>query len=381
MNTNSEYAAADGGEIYQEYAELVASDTFGTMRRRRSSDNGKSWSASQEYFVPKTTEAGVERQGESALLSLPDKGLILRFFNMHLYPGGTHTKEVMALTKICWHVSRDQGRTFDEPRQIIVEGCTAEEWAPQTKYGANSIMVSFSAPFIDRLGRIILPAHWLPTLDQAHPDSYRVLPMEALCLIGRPQDDLTITWTISPRIAVARELSSRGLCEPTIAELRDGRFLCVMRGSNIFLSGVPGRKWVSLSEDGAATWSRPRPLGYEDGELIFSPATGSRLLRHSRSGQLYWIGNIVNDLTNGNAPRHPLSIARFDEDNICLARDSVTIIDQKGEGDTERLQLSNFRVYEDRETGEFVLSMARIFETSATEMKTPLYEYRIGRLD
>ena len=41
-------------------------------------------------------------------------------------------------------------------------------------------------------------------------------------------------------------------------------------------------------------------------------------------------------------------------------------------------QLSNYRVYEDRETGEFVLFMARYQELGEKVQTSPSYQYRIG---
>jgi hypothetical protein len=39
--------------------------------------------------------------------------------------------------------------------------------------------------------------------------------------------------------------------------------------------------------------------------------------------------------------------------------ESLDVIDTRQEGDTERLQLSNFALYEDRQTGDMVLRLTR----------------------
>lgn len=120
------------------------------------------------------------------------------------------------------------------------------------------------------------------------------------------------------------------------------------------------------------------PLGYDTGELFYSPATCSRFIRSSRNGILYWIGNIVPENPDGNGPRYPLVIAEVNEEKIALRKETVFTIDTRHPEETHRVQLSNFHVYEDRMTGELVLHLARIFEHSETSLASPAYEYRIG---
>jgi len=55
-------------------------------------------------------------------------------------------------------------------------------------------------------------------------------------------------WTASAPVAVSRGVSSRGLMEPAIAELRTAEPLLGMRGPNT--ETTPGRAWISVSSDG-----------------------------------------------------------------------------------------------------------------------------------
>ena len=84
---------------------------------------------------------------------------------------------------------------------------------------------------------------------------------------------------------------------------------------------------------------------------------------------------------DGNRPRFPLVIAQVDQDRLCLLSDTVHAIDDRGPTDSDRLDLSNFRVFEDRQTGEFVLHMARGRERQPIDgvydPTSPAYEYRI----
>lgn len=378
LNARTAYVGCQGESLIQEYAEFVASDTFGVIFARRSDDNGTSWSAPLPVFTPKETAEGVEREGEGALLFCPRTKRLVRVFNHHRYPSGTHTKEVYRLTTIMYQVSEDEGRTFGAAEQLVLEGCSAEEWAPGVRYGENCMSISFCNPFVDSRGRLVLPLYFLPPLDPQNTDAYPALPMKATCFFGHWKEGGGLLWRTGEMLGIESGLSSRGLCEPAVAELGDGRFLMICRGSNIRMPSVPARKWVSFSEDGGETWSAAKPLSFDDGEPLFSSATGSQLIRHSRNGLLYWIGNILTENGHGNGPRYPLWIAVVDEANGTLRRDSLFKIDDRREADTDRLQLTNFRTYEDRLSGELVLTMARLFEGGAGSLVSPAYEYRLS---
>jgi hypothetical protein len=203
---------------------------------------------------------------------------------------------------------------------------------------------------------------------------------EAGCLIGRwvgPE----IEWELGEMVCLPAHVSSRGLCEPAIAELADGSLLMICRASNAGLRDAPGYKWWSVSRDSGHTWSVPAPLTYADGQSFFSPATGCRLIRRSKNGKLYWIGNIVPSNPDGNRPRYPLQIAVVDEQKPALIAETVRVIEDRQERDSPAVQFSNFRIYEDCETGEFVLTMARFQEKSEDDLNSPAYQYRIPVAD
>ncbi len=376
LTTRTVYLAPTGGALLQEYSELTASDTFGCFYARRSEDHGATWSEPRQIAKPVRVEGGTLRRGEFAFLLDEKSGRFYRFFNLAVYPGGDqHTTSVGQYLKIMVEVSEDGGETFSSPRQIVVRGGDERCWAPGVEYGHNSLAISFCQPVFDRKGRILLPARWIPRLDET---TRPPIPLEAVCLIGEVGSDGSLEWGASERVSVGRELSSRGLAEPTLAPLEDGRLLMVCRGSNASIPQVPGRKWITLSHDEGESWGAATPFGYDTGELFFSPATGSRLIRSSRNGKLYWIGNILPENPDGNSPRHPLCIAEVDETLPALRKASVREIEGRLPEDTARVQLSNFHVYEDRVSGELVLIMARIFESSETALRSPAYEYRIA---
>ena len=203
-----------------------------------------------------------------------------------------------------------------------------------------------------------------------------MIPVEAGCFIGEWKNN-RLEWELSERLKIDPNLSSRGLDEPTIIELNDGCMLIIFRGSNMSITHQPGYRWYSISKDKGYSWSKVSPLKYDTGENFFSPATGSRLIRNSGNGKLYWIGNILKENPDGNWPRYPLQIAEVDEKKIAVIKETVSVIEDKQRGDSPFVQFSNFRVYEDRETNEFVLTMARIQEISEKDLTSPAYQYRI----
>jgi hypothetical protein len=307
-----------------------------------------------------------------------------------------------------------RGDEFSAPRQVIQKGYDETRWAEGVEFRKNSAQISFCAPVKLKSGRILLPIQICPLgSDFSKPF---LIKEEAGCFIGAaapppvpfgslpkgstfgasPSENKTgnrasssagqrkeysIEWERSQMVKIDPALSSRGLCEPAIAELADGSLLMVCRGSNTTITHMPGYKWRAISRDGGRRWSAPEPFTYERGENFFSPATGSRLIRHSRTGRLYWIGNITPANPDGNRPRYPLQIAEVDEAAQALRKATVRVIEDRQAQDSPLVQFSNFRVYEDRETGEFVLLLARIQERQRDERKTdltsPAYEYRI----
>jgi hypothetical protein len=371
---NTCYRSRTGVGLFQVHAETAGSDAFGAFFQRTSEDNGRTWSAPTVLFEPEQTPDGVVRLGESALFIDEDKDAVLHFYNHSLYPAGHFTGDVERCTRIFFRVSFDGGQTFSSGQQVIQKGYDSEHWASGVIYNQNSMPISFCAPIKTSRGRLILPVQRCPiSSDFEHPFSMK---WEAGCLIGR-WAGRQIQWELGEFVSVPAHVSSRGLCEPAIAELADGALLMICRASNAGLRDAPGYMWWSVSRDGGRTWSAPAPLTYADGRPFFSPATGSRLIRHSKNGKLCWIGNIVPSNPDGNRPRYPLQIGEVDEHKRALIADTVLVIEDRREGDSPAVQFSNFRVYEDRETHQFALTMARFQERSEDDLNSPAYQYRI----
>jgi hypothetical protein len=207
-----------------------------------------------------------------------------------------------------------------------------------------------------------------------------------MCFVGKWDAELKdYHWQISNRIFLPRKVSTRGLVEIDISELKDGRLLLIMRGSNVGLDPLecPGRKWYSLSEDGGLTWSEIKDLHYDTGEQFYSPATFAKTIRSSVTGKLYCFLNISNEPPLGNGPRYPLQIVEIDENRVCLKKETVIIIDDLNPDlDSRHLQLSNFGLLEDREKQTIELYLTRIGERGGGSQiwDSDTYRYTISLL-
>jgi len=203
---------------------------------------------------------------------------------------------------------------------------------------------------------------------------------EVVTVIGEYGAGDEIAWRLGQPLNIAPEISSRGLDENALTELPDGRIAAVCRGDNSAFPEKPGYKWLSFSRDQGETWSAPVPCPATGGEPIESGANGSALFRSIKNGKLYWMGNLAlrGERAHGNRPRSPLIIAEVQEEPFALKRETLFAVDERTSNDSPGVQLSNFRFYQDRETGEVVIFLTRYGEHSEKEwMLADYYRYRV----
>ena len=187
------------------------------------------------------------------------------------------------------------------------------------------------------------------------------------------RDPATGQWTASAPQYIAPEWSSRGLLEPDVARLRDGRLLVVCRGSDT--PTTPGRKWRCLSTDDGRTLSPVEEFRYDDGSRFYSPSSIHRFFRATRNGRLYWLANIVAEPPRGNMPRHPLYLAEIDEAKAAVIKDSLVLVDERRAGEPNRVQLSNWSQLEDRETLNWEFYLARLGEHPTSQWECGVTRY------
>lgn len=357
----------------------TSSDWLQNHRTRTSDDNGRTWSEWCEDPRSWPASNGYSReQIPFAWCDDPEHDVIVRFVFHRLLEGEGpdalrehwSTGRQTMFDHNYYQLSFDEGRTWSDLKLMRYE--SGDGLRDNTMYGGYTAITT-------RNGAIVYPAAGIPVdLDGESVSGVR-------CFIGR-WDSATkdYAWDVSTPIAVPHAVSGRGLMEPTVAELVDGRLLLEMRGATDTIepqwkgkTTSPGRRWICLSDDGGHTFQTVTDLRYDDGEPFYSPSSFSLLRRHS-NGRLYWFGNITPEPPDGSLPRYPLLMAEVDESSPSLRRDSVTVIDDRDPmNDSPAVQLSNFTVIENRETGAFELYMTRYGERSSHWLHADAFHYTI----
>jgi len=286
---------------------------------------------------------------------------------------------------VCYSASPDGGRTWPASGRVIQDGpeFTEQHPLPGVWIGKNCVMVGdlASVPVFLRDGTLLVPVIITPLgpAGTYHNPGGGYTYSDAAALRGRWREDGRISWELSGLIQADPARSTRGMDEPTFAELPDGTVLAVLRGSNHTKPHLPARRWISRSADGGRTWSAPEPWTYDDGEAFFSPSSCSQLVPHS-SGRLFWIGNISPKNPDGNRPRYPLVIGEVDVRSGRLLRATVGPVDDRGPEDSEMMSLSNFSAREDRADGAIVINLSRLFQRSKPgelDWTSDAYLYRV----
>ena len=337
--------------------------------RHQSDDNGKMWQPLRSHAkLFEGLPHGYRRGPTTGMLDEKDNRVLWIVNSLdtpELDPKIAEPPIAQQTYYLRYRVSTDGGRTWlcDDP--IIGQGnFNAQHPFEDLWVGKNAIYLGDlgSRPITTRGGRILVPAQ-MTVLDSSGslykpPKAHTYT--EAVVLIGQWTEDHRITWRMSQRVKGDETLSCRGMIEPTLAELPDGRLVMVMRGSNSHDKNIPARRWISISNDQGETWSDPRPWGYDDGSSFYSPSSMSSLIRHS-SGRIFWVGNISPENAFGNAPRFPLVIGEVDLKSLQLIRGSLVTLDDQSEADRQRgrLDLSHVHLLEDRLTGELIVSYVR----------------------
>lgn len=286
----------------------------------------------------------------------------------HLTRGTDDTGPGFIDYKLWYHVSTDGGKTYDKERPLVVsgEGYSPAHPNPYVWIGKNSFCYASVPPFLTMSnGEALLPIYYAPLDEKGNyynpVNAFTFTFVAALIGTWNAAGD-DVVWEMSDDVRCTPEQSSRGTNECAVIELsKPGHILIVIRGSNLPnpKGVIPAVKWKSLSTDYGRTWSKISPLTYSDGEEFLSPSSCSSFIRSSRTGKVYWIGNISRTLPRGNPPRYPLIIAELDEKRLALRRKTVTIIDDRGPTDPPELQLSNFGLIEHPTTGHIIVKLGR----------------------
>jgi hypothetical protein len=368
-------------------ANISSSDWTDTHRKRYSDDNGQTWSPWQIIYDKAPEQNGFVQSGgptqDGSGPFDPISGMLVKPVFQRVIRGDP--REAMSAVWSgdrrfsdhgFYQLSSDNGETWDQGHLLKYESgpdFDPEDWGNPDFFRSNEMYIGDIC--VHSNGTVIIAATVpVPYRDEEDekapiifPNTYREgCVAGAMSFVGKWDPVLQdYNWHTSNSIFLPRKVSTRGLVELELSELKDGRLLLIMRGSNAGMDPMecPGRKWISVSKNGGLTWSKITDLRYDTGEQFYSPATFARTIRSKATGKLYCFLNINRYSPLGNGPRYPLQVAEIDEENVSLKKETVTIIDDCiPELDSANLQLSNFGLLEDRENHQVELTLTRIGE-------------------
>lgn len=352
------YTRSQGGRMLSIEHRLSRSDTVDAAYYRTSRDHGRTWSVAVARSTGERRPAGMWRRHPRACHLDPSTGRFLEFWVEGVLPTDDPL-EGMRQWNIFYTV--DGGAA----RQLIHEGAEfdARHPLPGVYSGRNCVMLGdvASLPLTLPDGSILVPAITSPlgSDGELYNPTRGYTYTDALVLHGRWRGK-RLTWSAAEPVKGDPLRSTRGMDEPTLARLADGRILMLLRGSNDRNPSLPGHRWVSYSTDGGWHWTQPQPWTYTTGETFFSPSACSQLLHHS-NGRLYWVGHITPSNPRGNRPRYPVVLGEVDQTSGLLIRDSVIPLDDRHPGEDEILMIYPPYAREDRRTREIALHISRIF--------------------
>ncbi len=385
------YTRSEGGELIETVG-LEARHTgprpfpvmgyyWPELQTRLSPDNGRTWAALGEPIRHPMNHIEGERVHCPHYHRDPHTGRLLRFFMSYLIRADLAHEESYSdagttgrSRRLWYQVSPDAGRTWGPVRQVIESGYDAVHWGPGLVFQKSGGL--YGGPVLSLPDGTVLATIVVQLFDGTCYQSGFVR--------GRwtPAGD-ALDWEFSRYLRVPQGQSSQGCCEPAPALLDDGRIFVSLRccGDRVGQT-YPSLKFCTLSADGGRTFGQPVPLTYEDGQPVWSPSSLAAIIRPQADRRYYWIGNILDAPTYGSSPRYPLCIAELLPDRGCLVRGSVTVIDTVRDWDEARMgrprRYTNFGIYEDRRTGEIVLTLPEQPRTSWADFTADCYRYRIA---
>ena len=349
------YTKPKGGDMVSIEHRMTRSDTVDVAYYRHSRNHGVTWSKPMARNTGEQRPEGMLRRHPRGGLVDKVSGRFIEFWVEGVLP---HDDPLEGMRQWSVFYRYDGGSA----QQIIQDGAefNATHPLPGIFTGRNMVMLGdVSSVAINAGNEILVPAVTTPL----GPDGQLYNPTkgytytDAVVLHGAWKRD-SLVWRASDTVKGDPARVTRGMDEPTVERLEDGRLIMVLRGSNDRDHSLPAYKWVSFSTDGGWRWTEPRPWTFSSGEPFFAPSAGSQLVRHS-NGKLYWVGHIAPENARGNRPRYPLFVGQV-ADNGLLLHDSLIKLDERRPGDDETLMLYNIYAREDRRTHDLVVHASRV---------------------
>jgi len=403
---NPTYTALDGHTLIEsvKWEARTPSGLYYDRRiyRRRSEDNGQTWT--DEPPLQDLSDADIDRGCTIRSVPMhfldPDNDLLVSLTSVGERAGSDGAfhgaADLLSRTRrFSCEVSRDGGLTWEDHGQVIMAGDEFGEthWAPGVWYGKNraqadmppwvklddgTIVVGVSLQPVDEDGRMVTVSggYFLQTAFLRARWREEPPTPEPVGRASRPPSFLE--WEMGEPISVGPELSSVGCCEPALAHLGGQRLWTTMRCQGYRNGSTPSLKFMATSEDGGLSWGGPEPLRFDDGKVVNSPASLAEFVRPEGSERLWWIGNIAPEPVYAQTPRYPLHLVEADPERLCLVRESMAVIDDWREGLPKDVRFTNWGSYQDRDTGEIVLTLPEQPRTSWEDLTSDCYRYRIA---
>tara|TARA_Y100000588_G_C14250950_1_gene923396 strand:- start:1151 stop:2428 length:1278 start_codon:yes stop_codon:yes gene_type:complete len=331
----------------------------GLSRLIRSENGGHSWQARPWVRTSDKTDNGSCQNYLQFILTDQRNDLCLLFtLRRWVKSPQTAARDIKKYSRQLYQISHDGGKTWGKERTMIQTGPEFNQthYMRNIRFGCNAGFIS-NTPLQLRDGSLLLPFHiwpWNEREQKADPNQ-----KTSGVVTAHWKDTCSgIDWDMSEYLSITEE--SGCLSEITLAERNDGSILGIMRASS---PDSPG-KFYSISHDHGQTWSQVQRLSFDNGDPLYSPSSISHLIRSSCNGKLYWIGNILSQKganylnLSSNRHRFILQIAEVDEITCTIRKQTVTTIDESIDPENPK-EYSNAWIYEDRDTGYFILTMCQ----------------------
>ena len=385
-----------GVRMVEVRSQTSTSDWGNTIRRRYSENNGATWSDWELVWKEYPTQGELVREeSEQDNRYDPASGKVIQTRFQRLVRGDPTKTGLFADGKrlfwdhVFYQLSDDDGRTWDAPRMLRFEagGDFCEDRWDDDDYLVHNEMYYNGIEVLPN-GSVLVSV--TAAVEHRDPEDEKVkesFPNATqpgcvgglLNFIGHwnaARGDYD--WQTSDIAWVPRRVSTRGLVETAVSQLTNGDLLLIARGSNAGADPVecPSRKWMTVSEDGGLTWAPVTDLRYDTGEQFYSPCSMPATIRSTKTGRLYFVGNVTETPPEGNGPRYPLVIAEIDEDIPALKKDTLTIIDDRDPA-TEAATMGMWgKPFENRETLDLELFLTRHWTHADPEERWTADGYR-----
>lgn len=404
------YRDHDGMILVEQLMMESQSDFWDSTQERISEDNGKTWS---DWTVVSHKDDQERSQGVHQLFYLegpkiwnPIHGHYVSFQSQEIWVGGYQA----ATGKFWAGDNRDMPlhafitvstETHTVIYQEMVRYQEGDEFDPENwvnpSYTLRNVAFVIGNIIVDDNGDILFTTEvpmWY-CCEALGKDINTVFPSKpyfpyGIIVMRGSWNGQRYIFSHGTPIIISDLLSSRGLNEPTMAKLASGRIVVIIRGSNGKMGwdtlrlepGTPGVKWYAWSDDGGNTFTDIMPWHFDDGEIVYSSSTFSRIYKDEQRGKHYWIGNITGYKIDGNNPRFPLNIVELDETYGTAKKETLTVIDTRREGEPETVQLSNFNLLHNRETGNLEVMLSKYCQfynptIPNSEYKAEVWRYEI----